>query len=259
MTQHATRAHAKLSASGAHRWMVCTPSANLEDKIEDRASNFALEGTAAHELSEIYLQRKFDKISKYEFAKKHHDFTEHTSFYNQDMEKYVKSYVDFVYERFNEMDKPHKLVLLEDRLDFSRWVPGGFGTGDVLIVAEGAIEVIDLKYGKGVRVDAHKNTQMMLYALGALDAYDMIYDINTVRMTIVQPRLDHISEYGLSAEELYAWADHMVKPLAKKAHVGGGELVAGKHCRFCKVKPTCEAWDMYRRKSAKEDFDVLTN
>ncbi|WZX99689.1 DUF2800 domain-containing protein [Bacillus sp. FSL W7-1360] len=257
MTEHANRAHARLSASSAHRWMTCTPSVQLEDGIEEKVSKYALEGTAAHELAEIYLQRKFEKISGYQLAHRHYDFTENSSFYNQDMETYVKSYVDFVVSRYNKMDKPR--VLLEERLDFSRWVPEGFGTGDVVLIADGLIEVIDLKYGKGVRVDALKNTQMMLYALGALDTYDIVYDIETVRMTIVQPRLDHISVYTLKPRELYSWADHMVKPLAKKAHAGEGEYVPGKHCRFCKAKSMCAAWGAYRRKSAIEEFSVITN
>src|SRR5690625_2167147 len=164
-TPHSDRAHAKLSASGSSRWMACTPSASLESELPDSTSVFAEEGTAAHELSEIFLLREIEEISQVARTRRLNKFKKENEFYSQEMEDYVQSYVDVVIERINEAkaSTPDALVKVEQRLDFSEWVPEGFGTGDVLIIADGQLEVIDLKYGKGVPVDAEGNSQMRLY------------------------------------------------------------------------------------------------
>lgn len=256
MTGHAERAHARLSASGSKRWLTCTPSANLEDGFEDSSSSFAEEGTAAHELSELVLQKEIDEITALTFKRRLNKFKKENEYYSDSMLEYVTGYTDFVMERYAvaKARSSDALILLEQRLDFSEWVPDGFGTGDVLIISDGIMEVIDLKYGKGVPVSAEGNPQMRLYALGAMNQYDMLYGIDTVQMTIVQPRLDSISTDELSAEALYTWATDEVKPKAEMATNGEGEFVAGEHCRFCKAKAVCKARADENLKMAEYDF-----
>lgn len=224
-------AHAILSASGAKRWLTCPPSARLEEQYEDQPSEYAEEGTAAHALAEAHLG-----LSKKALAK-----ARKSEYYDQSMEDYVARYVDIVLERYAEAQARSKdaVLLLEQRLDFSEWVPEGFGTGDVVIIADGVLEVIDLKYGKGVQVDAEDNPQLRLYGLGAWQAWELMYDIRSVRMTIVQPRLDHVSTSEMITEDLLEWAEGYVKPRAALAWEGNGEYQAGDHCRFCKAKATC--------------------
>lgn len=247
---HASRAHAKLSASGSKRWLSCTPSAELESHFEETTSDFAEEGTAAHELSEIWLKFRLSQIKSGEH-KKLWEKAKKGKYYSPEMEDYVQGYVAIVLERVSEARKRSKdaAVLLEQRLDFSAWVPDGFGTGDVLIIADDTMEVIDLKYGKGVPVSAEDNSQMRLYGLGALDGYGYLYDIQTVRMTIVQPRLDSVSTEDLPAADLVAWGDDYVKPRADMAAAGEGEFAAGDHCRFCRARSTC-------RKRAEENLEL---
>ncbi|WJY27423.1 DUF2800 domain-containing protein [Sporosarcina trichiuri] len=253
---HAERAHAKLSASGSSRWMACTPSAAAEKDLPDSTSIFAEEGTAAHELSELFLQYEIGEISKRALSIRVNKFKAKNEHYSQAMEDYVKSYVDVVMERVNEARAatPDALVMIEQRLDFSEWVPEGFGTGDVLIIADGQLEVVDLKYGKGVPVSAENNSQMRLYGLGAYDRYSVLYDIDTVRMTIVQPRLDSISSETLTADELLWWGEEEVRPKAQMAWDGEGEFVPGDHCRWCKIAPVCRARAEENLKLAEHDF-----
>ena len=253
---HADRAHAHLSASGSSRWMACPPSAELEKDFPDSSSVFAEEGTAAHELSEILLKFELDQITKADHEAQFERFIEKNEFYSQSMLDYVQSYVDVVMERVNEAyaKTPDALVLVEQRLDFSEWVPEGFGTGDVLIIADGQLEVVDLKYGKGVPVSAVDNPQMRLYGLGALSHYSILYDIERVRMTIVQPRLDSISSETMTAKDISKWADEEVKPKATMAWNGEGEFSPGEHCRFCKANATCRARADENLKMAEYDF-----
>lgn len=264
MAGHAERAHAKLSASGSKRWLACPPSVRLEEAFPDTTSVFAEEGTAAHELSEIMLAYELKQINKATYTRRLNKFIKENEYYSPEMADYVEGYVTYVMERVNAMRAKTEdaLVLIEQRLDFSDWVPDGFGTGDVLIIGDGLLEIIDLKYGKGVAVEAEENTQMMLYALGALGAHDWMYGIDEVLMTIHQPRLDSISIYQVSAEELYDWAIQEVKPTAEMANNGEGEFKPGDHCRFCKAKAVCRARADYNLELAKEEFadpDMLTD
>lgn len=256
MTGHAERAHARLSASGSKRWMSCTPSVRLEESFEETTSVFAEEGTAAHELSEIMLAYELGNTKKPTYTRALNKFMKENTYYSEEMKDYVEEYVAYVMERVNAMRAKTKdaLVLIEQRLDFSEWVPDGFGTGDVLIIGDGLMEIIDLKYGKGVVVEAEDNPQMKLYALGAMHAHDMLYDIREVSMTIMQPRLDAISTWTVSADTLYSWAQDEVKPKAELANKGEGEFNPGEHCRFCKAKAVCRARADKNLALAREEF-----
>ena len=225
--------HAKLSASSAHRWMNCNPSANLERVFADKSSEAAAEGSAAHALCEHKLRKALKQRS-----------TRPTSKYDSDeMEMYTDSYLEFVLEQI-EIAKQHcadPFVLIEQRLDFSCYVPDGFGTGDCLIVADKLLHIIDFKYGLGVLVDAEDNPQMMLYALGALRLFDALYDIDTVSMTIFQPRRENVSTWTISVSELEEWAEKTLRPKAELAFKGEGEFNPGPWCTFCKAAVKCRA------------------
>lgn len=253
---HADRSHAVLSASGASRWMACTPSAMQEKDIPDTTSEFALEGTAAHELSEIYLMNEIGEISQTACTRRVNKFKKENEYYSQEMDDHVSNYVNIVVEKINEAKarSSDAVILLEQRLDFSDWVPEGYGTGDVVIISDGILEVVDLKYGKGVEVSAVNNPQLRLYGLGAYNQFDMLYDIDTVTMTIVQPRLDNVSTETLEVTKLVLWADNEVKPKAELAWNGEGEFVPGDHCRFCKIRSTCRARAEENLEMAAYDF-----
>lgn len=233
------RQHAILSASGADRWMLCNPSARLEE-LAGTTSIFAEEGTFMHSLAELHLSLYISSIAKREFNSKLKEMKKN-EFYTDEIEKAVEAYVDIVIERINESGKG-SLVLLEERVDFSPWVPEGFGTSDVLIITDSTIEVIDLKGGKGIKVEAEDNSQMKLYALGAINGYSMLYDIKQIKMTIIQPRLDNISTAEMEIEELLEWAETEVKPKAEKAYKGEGEFYPSYNsCLFCKAKAICRS------------------
>ena len=225
--------HAKLSASSAHRWMNCNPSANLEREFADKTSEAAAEGSAAHALCEHKLRkalkmRSVRPVSKYD---------------SDEMEMYTNSYVEFVLEQI-EVAKQHctdPFVLIEQRLDFSCYVPDGFGTGDCLIVADKLLHIIDFKYGLGVLVDAEENPQMMLYALGALQLFDALYDIDTISMSIFQPRRENVSTWTITVAELKEWAEKILRPKAELAFKGEGEFNPGPWCTFCKAAVKCRA------------------
>ena len=223
--------HALLGASSSARWLACTPSARLEAMFPDEQSPYAAEGTIAHDLAESILRHKLEgkKAPKLDA-------------YSTEMVEAVNRYVDICEEKVNEARarSSDAEVMIEARLDFSRWVPDGFGTGDMVIVADGILEVIDLKYGKGVPVSAIENTQMRLYALGAYDINEFLYDIKSVRMTIVQPRLDSISTDEMALEELLDWGEE-IKPIAQRAFRGEGECTPCDYCNFCKARHTCRA------------------
>ena len=223
--------HALLGASSSARWLVCTPSARLEAMFPDEQSPYAADGTVAHDLAEAILRHKLEGKK----APKLDD-------YSTEMIEAVNRYVDVCEEKVNEARarSSDAEAMIEARLDFSRWVPEGFGTGDMVIVADGILEVIDLKYGKGVPVSAVENTQMRLYALGAYDVNEFLYDVKLVRMTIVQPRLDSVSTDEMSLEELLDWGEDL-KPIAQRAFNGEGECTPCDYCNFCKARHTCRA------------------
>lgn len=252
---HAERAHARLSASGSKRWLSCTPSARIEDQFPDSTSDYAAEGTLAHELSEIILKKAIGLITPSAYSKQFKKI-EKNSLFNNEMVSYCQDYADSVIERYHEAlaTTPDATISLEERLDFSHLVPDGFGTGDVLIIADGTMEVIDLKYGKGVQVSAIDNSQMRLYGLGAINIHGHLYDISRVKMTIMQPRLNHIDSEELDAKELLEWGESYVRPRAELADRGEGEFIPGDHCKFCKAKAICTARAEQNLEMAKFDF-----
>lgn len=234
--------HALLSASGAHRWIACPPSVKLEEGFENKTSVYAEEGTLAHEIGELKLKFNLGEITKKKFNSELKKITEN-ELYTADMPDYVDKYVDICMEKIAEAKakSAYTEFKVEQKLDFSEWVPDGFGTGDFVIVADGVVEVCDLKYGKGIQVSAIGNPQMRLYALGAIAEYDFFYNIEKVKMTIIQPRLDNISTDEITVKELLKWADEVVKPKAELAIKGEGEFCAGEHCGFCRAKSVCRA------------------
>lgn len=242
--------HALLSASSSHRWLACPPSARLCENYEDKGSEYAQEGTDAHSLCE----HKLKLVLGMETA----DPTEHLSFYNEEMEQCTCDYAAYVMELVSEAKKICKdpVVLIEQRLDFSRFVAEGFGTGDCVIIADGTLYIVDYKHGKGVEVSAEANPQMMLYALGALELFDGIYDIDTVRMAIFQPRRENVSVCVMAKDDLLQWAYNDLVYKAKLAYAGEGEFQAGEHCRFCKAKTVCRKRAEYNLELAKYDFEM---
>lgn len=234
--------HAILSPSAASRWMSCTPSARLEQSIPDEDKSFALEGTLAHELGELLLRCKAGYIDPEDFNRELARIKEN-EYYCTELQSYAEEYASFVWERFTLALRVTKdaVIGIEQRLSFTDWVPEGFGTGDAVIVADGTLELIDLKYGKGVSVSAVGNKQLMIYALGAIAANDFLYAIKKVRVTIYQPRIDNINDWEITVPELMAWAETELKPKAQLAWKGAGEYVSGKHCQFCKAKAQCKA------------------
>jgi hypothetical protein len=248
-------AHAKLSASGSKRWLACPPSARLEENFADEKSGYAAEGSFAHSLGELELKKYLALLSDKQYQAQLKTLQANT-FYTQNLADNTQTYVDLAIEKINVARALSKdpVVLLEQRLDFSTWVPEGFGTGDLVLIADGVCEVVDLKFGKGIAVSAEENTQMRLYGLGALHQFDCLYDISHVVMTIVQPRLDSVSSEELTANELLGWANDIVKPKAKLAWAGEGEFVAGDHCKFCRARYTCRARAEENLKLAAYDF-----
>ena len=240
--------HAVLSASGAHRWLNCLPSARLELEFVNNESSAAAEGTAAHALCEHKLKKALHMRSK-----------RPVSVYNSDeMEEHSDAYVEFVMEQLElaKQSCTDPLILIEQRLDFSCYVPQGFGTGDCIIIADKKLHIIDFKYGMGVLVDAVDNPQMKLYALGALEIYDSLYDIEEVSMTIFQPRRENVSTWTIRVEDLKAWAEKELKPRAKKAYDGEGEYLPGEWCTFCRAAVKCRARAEEKLKLAQSEFKL---
>jgi hypothetical protein len=238
--------HSIYSASGAHRWMNCTPSAQLEQQFPNETSTYAEEGTAAHDLAEHKLKKALKMRSK-----------KPTSHYHSDeMDDMTDLYVEYCLELIEKSKENCKdlQILIEQKLDFSDYVPEGYGTGDLVVVGNGTLHVVDLKYGRGIIVSAEQNPQMMLYALGALSLFDMLYEIEKVSMAIVQPRVDNFSTWEITVEELLKWADEELKPKALLASTGGGEFCAGDHCRFCRAKNQCRARSVKNLELLKYEF-----
>ena len=242
--------HAYLSASASHRWLNCPPSAKLNAEINDESSEYARQGTDCHELCAYLVEAALGRDVK--------DPTENLDYYDAEMQSCAEEYRNFVLEQI-EASKTYcndPQVMIEQKLDFSSWVENGFGTGDCVIVADEVLQIIDYKHGLGVLVEAENNSQMMCYALGALNLFDGIYDINKITMTIFQPRRENISTWSITKEDLLTWAETVLKPTAQLAYEGKGEFAAGDHCRFCKVKATCRKRAEYNLELARYDFEM---
>ncbi|MBQ3458505.1 MAG: DUF2800 domain-containing protein [Synergistaceae bacterium] len=249
---HAHRGHALLSASSSKQWLNCPPSARLQENFPNESSSYAQEGTFMHEVCEYKLRHDYfhEDVPK----------PESEEWYTEEVEQVTDTYYEFVVSTIEDFKKSGQepLVLIEAKLNYSHIAPSGYGTGDMVIVGKlpdgrAAIHVIDFKGGRGVFVDADHNTQMMLYALGALAAYGYIWDIEIVRMTIVQPRLDNISTFECSRSELEAWGES-IKPIARMAYEGKGEQRAGDWCKFCRAKPVCKALAEEALALCREEF-----
>ena len=238
---HKERAHAKLSASGASRWASCPGSVQMEEGIPDRESIYAQEGTLAHEMSELKLKHYLDPKG---FGKRKLNAAikklKENELYQAEMDSYTDTYVDFIKEKALSFPS-NPYIEIEKRVDFSRWVDGGFGTCDCVLIHGSTLSIIDLKYGKGVPVSAEQNEQLILYALGAYDAFNLIYNLDKIELNIVQPRINNFSTWEISLTELLLWGDYF-KVQAEKALGGNGELVpSAKACKFCKARDICTA------------------
>lgn len=256
--------HAKLSASGSSRWINCPPSIRLEEQFEDKTSIYAEEGTLAHELAELKLRLELKEITKRTYTLRFNKATKDNPLYSKDMDDYVDVYKEICMEKYlnSKETTTDSIAVVEQRLDFSNFVPDGFGTGDFIVIADGTLEICDLKYGKGVPVSAENNSQMRLYALGAINKFSFLYDIEKVRMTIIQPRLNNISSDEISVNDLLKWAEEVVKPSAELAIKGEGEFKTGGHCKFCKARSVCRARADENLELAKFEFkksDTLSN
>lgn len=241
--------HAILSASSSHRWLNCPPSVRITEGYQDEVSDYALEGTDAHTLCEYKLKKALDLLDG-----------EHPmprlDWYSEEMEDCANGYVSYILELIEEIKKtcPNPIIMIEQRLDFSNYVEQGYGTGDFVIVADGLIHIVDYKHGQGVQVDAYENSQLMLYALGALEMFGNLYDITDVRMTVYQPRRSNISTFTMKAKDLYEWANDVLIPISNLAYKGLGEYKSGDWCQFCKAKTTCRERANANLKLAQSEF-----
>jgi len=244
--------HAILPPSGASRWLTCTPSARLEESYPQTTNTAAEEGTLAHELAELYLRNHFKLIPAVTF-KSSLKRIKANPLYDNIMDGHAQDYMSFIVDKFVEMHNP--MLFIEEKIDLQDYVPEGFGTGDAIIIADNILDITDLKYGKGVEVSAHENKQLMLYALGAIKKYYLLYDIKLVRMTIYQPRLNNYSTFEMFTDDLIEWGYQEVIPKAQMAWDGIGDYVAGSHCKFCKAKTTCKTLADYNLELAKYAFE----
>ncbi len=247
------RAHAILSASGAYRWLACTPSAKLEEAFPERTSEYAEEGRLAHSIAELYMRKHYlEPMGPKKFAAALKSLQQNP-LYQPEMLKHIEAYLDYIAGVVHGFGSP-PYIAGEKRLDFSAYVPEGFGTGDCIVIGGEVLHIVDLKYGKGVPVSAERNPQMMLYALGAWLEYSFLYPINRVQMTIFQPRLDTVAEYAMPIADLIAWGDS-IKPIAARAFAGEGDFVPGDHCQFCRAKALCRARAEFN--TALEEFHLM--
>lgn len=252
--------HALLSASSSHKWLVCTPSARLEEQFENKTSEYMAEGTLAHEIAEFKLRKYFFVgITKRSYNAQMKKF-ENDENYSTEMQGHTDSYLNYVKElALQSNTKP--FVAIEQMIDYSKYVPEGFGTADFLMILGDTLYIVDFKYGKGVLVSAEDNPQMKLYALGALEQFKILYPISKVKMAIFQPRLDNISEFEMPAGMLEMWGNTVVKIQAEKAYKGEGDFVQGEHCKFCKAKGSCRFRTSENLKAYEEarNTAILTN
>ena len=242
------KGHAVLSASSSERWLNCPPSARLCEAYEDKSSDYAAEGTDAHTLCEYRLKQALGIPAE--------DPIENLSWYNEEMEECAAGYAAYVVELLETAKQTcsDPVVMIEQRVDFSRWVQEGFGTADCILIADGVLNIVDYKHGKGVEVSAVANPQMKLYALGALEIFDGIYDIDAVRMTIFQPRKSNVSIDELDKDALLTWADTELTEKAQLAYEGQGNFSCGEWCRFCKAKAECRERAEANLALARYDF-----
>ena len=244
------KAHAILSASSSQRWLNCPPSARLCEAYENKGSDYAAEGTDAHSLCEYKLRKALGMDAV--------DPSEHLTWYNEEMEDCANGYTSYILELVEAARETcaDPMVLIEQRVDFSRWVEQGFGTADCIIIADGTLRIVDYKHGLGVLVSSEDNPQMKCYALGALELFDDIYDIDLVSMTIYQPRRQNVSTFEMDKSDLYAWADETLKPTAELAFAGDGDFRCGEWCGFCKAKHQCRARAEANLLLAQHDFKL---
>lgn len=240
--------HALLSPSSSHRWLQCTPSAMLEAEFENKTSSAAEEGTAAHELCEYKLKQALCIKSTQPVS----------SYHCEEMEQHTDDYVEFVLEQLEIAKQQCKdpIVLIEQRVNFSQYVPDGYGTADCIVVSDEKLHIIDFKYGLGVLVDAEENSQMKCYALGALSLFENLYNFSEISMTIFQPRRENISTWTIPVDELLHWAENELKPKAEMAAKGEGEYLPGDWCNFCKAKVKCRARAEEQLKVAQKEFKL---
>ena len=243
------KGHAILSASSSERWLNCPPSARLCEAYEDKGSDYAAEGSDCHALCEFRLKQALGIPAESPI--------ENLSWYNEEMEECAAGYATYVTELLTAAKQTcsDPVVMIEQRVDFSHWVQDGFGTADCILIADGTLNICDYKHGKGVEVSAEWNPQMMLYALGALEIFDGIYDIDTVRMTIYQPRKSNISIFEMSKDALLEWADTELTQNAQLAYEGQGNFSCGEWCRFCKAKAECRERAETNLALARYDFE----
>ena len=242
--------HALLSASASDRWLHCPPSARLCELYADKGSDYAAEGTDAHTLCEYKLRRALGMEAA--------DLTENLTWFNQEMDECANDYVAYILELVEAAKETcaDPVVLIEQRVDFSRWVEQGFGTSDAILIADGTMHVIDYKHGLGILVSAVENPQLKCYGLGALELFDGIYDIDNVCVHVVQPRRQNISTFEISKDDLYRWADEVLKPTAELAFAGDGNFLCGEWCGFCKAKNQCCARAEANLELARYDFKL---
>lgn len=242
------RKHALLSPSASHIWLSCPKSARLSEDIPDQETDYARQGTCAHNLCQYKLEKALGLETQ--------DPTSTLEFHDNEMESCSNDYASFVIETLEELRKTCKdpVVLIEQHLDFSQWVPEGHGYGDCILVADKTVHVIDYKHGEGILVEAQNNSQMMCYALGAINLLDELYDIDSVSMTIFQPRRQNVSTWTIPKQQLLEWAEKVLKPTADLAYKGEGSFCAGEHCRFCRARNTCRARAEYNLELARYDF-----
>lgn len=231
--------HAVLAASASKRWLTCPPSARLEESMPKSTSSFAEEGRLAHRIGELRLQLWLGLTGEIEVPE--HD---------KDMDFYVQEYVNFIVNLHNQ--NPDQVVRIEQQFDLKDYIPGGFGTSDYSAVNSEVLDVVDLKYGKGVFVKVENNPQFMIYALGVYQLYGWAYEPKVVRMHVVQPRMDNISTWETTTEELLRWGDEVLRPAAAIAYMGRGEFKPSDECQFCKAKALCRA--RAENFTALEDF-----
>lgn len=256
--------HARLSPSAAARWINCTASIRLSEQLPPAGStSYADEGTLAHAIGEIKILRLAGELSEKEYG-------DHLAaciqadggqYWTGEMDEATDLYCGIVHEHLSAAG-PDAALLVEQQLDLDAWAPGSFGTSDAVIIGNGVLEIIDLKYGKGIRVDAVQNPQLRLYALGAADMFEGLYDFEAVRMTIVQPRLDHVSTDMLTLRSLRDWGLNIVQPAAYNANKGIGDPKPGDWCRWCPAKAVCRARAQKQLELAKYEFmapELLTN